>query len=91
MVRLDRGTPGMEKTLIRRLHNPQSRVCYCDPDCWCRRTALGRLVKWWLPARRFGLEHNRSAYTAFQEGLLDERLEDWKREQDERRRREDGS
>src|SRR5581483_10958213 len=29
----------------------------CDPDCWCRRTALGRAVKWWFPGRLFGLKH----------------------------------
>jgi hypothetical protein len=59
----------MTRTVLRRLHNPRKRVCGCDPDCWCRRTAVGRLVKWWFPARWFGIRHHGRA-TA-----------DWKREQ----------
>ncbi|TML44321.1 MAG: hypothetical protein E6G19_09375 [Actinobacteria bacterium] len=47
----------MERGLIQRVHNPRNRKCGCDPDCWCRRTALGRAVKWWFPARYFGLHH----------------------------------
>jgi hypothetical protein len=74
---------------LRRIHNPKRRVCFCDPDCWCRRTAVGRAVKWWFPARRFGLQHKSRALTAFKAGLLDQRLDDWKREQEQRRRDED--
>src|SRR5215218_8541232 len=37
------------RSLLQRIHNPRNRECGCDPDCWCRRTALGRAVKWWLP------------------------------------------
>jgi predicted enzyme related to lactoylglutathione lyase len=51
----------MSRTLIARLHNPHGYVCACDPDCWCRRTTLGRAVKWWFPARYFGLRHKNSA------------------------------
>ena len=47
----------MSRSLLQRIHNPRGYVCPCDPDCWCRRTALGRAVKWWLPARYFGLQH----------------------------------
>ena len=31
----------------------QSRVRR-DPDCWCRRTALDRALKWWLPGHTSG-------------------------------------
>lgn len=79
----------MEHALVRRIHNPKGRICYCDPDCWCRRTAAGRLVKWWVPARKIGLQHKGRAYAAFKAGVLDQRLEDWKREQHERQRGED--
>ncbi|MHB8470778.1 MAG: hypothetical protein ACYDCH_13650 [Gaiellaceae bacterium] len=44
-------------TILRRIHNPRNRSCGCDPDCWCRRTALGRAVTWWFPGRYFGLRH----------------------------------
>ncbi len=43
--------------VLRRLHNPRSRSCGCDPVCWCQRRALGRAVRWWLPGRWFGLPH----------------------------------
>jgi hypothetical protein len=36
--------------MLERIHNPRNRECGCDPDCWCNRTALGRAVKWWVPA-----------------------------------------
>jgi hypothetical protein len=48
---------GMSRSLVQQLHNPRNRSCFCDPDCWCRRTALGRAVKWWFPARYFGIRH----------------------------------
>ncbi|GAB6987301.1 hypothetical protein JCM10369A_38270 [Nocardioides pyridinolyticus] len=51
-------------------HNPRNRECGCDADCWCRRTAVGRAVKWWFPARLFGMQHKSSA------------TEQWKRDQD---------
>ena len=47
----------MERTLIQRIHNPHNYECGCDPDCWCRRTTIGRAVKWWFPARWFGIQH----------------------------------
>ena len=53
-----------------RVHNPRNRECGCDPDCWCRRTALGRAVKWWLPSRPFGPHHKASGSA------------EWKRRQD---------
>jgi hypothetical protein len=56
--------------IARRIHNPHNKVCSCDPDCWCRRTALGRLVKWWFPGRVIGLHHKNRA------------LEEWKQTHD---------
>jgi hypothetical protein len=55
--RVTRYAPGVARTLLQRIHNPGNRECACDPDCWCRRTALGRAVKWWFPGRYFGLHH----------------------------------
>ena len=67
-----------ERTLLQRLHNPRNRGCGCDSDCWCNRTALGRAVKWWFPARWFGIEHK---HTRIQNMAPAER-EEWKRQQD---------
>ena len=47
----------MSRSLLQRIHNPHGYVCACDADCWCRRTTLGRAVRWWLPAQYFGLQH----------------------------------
>jgi hypothetical protein len=52
--------PSVARSLVQRSHNPRKRACHCDPDCWCRRTMLGRAVKWWFPARYFGLGHKAS-------------------------------
>ena len=52
---------GVERSLGQRAHNPRNRTCECDPDCWCRGTAVGRAVKWWFPARWFGIHHKRPA------------------------------
>jgi hypothetical protein len=40
-----------ERGLIARLHNPTGRECACPPECWCKRTTLGRVVRWWVPSR----------------------------------------
>ena len=40
------------RRLVDRLHNPRARTCTCLSDCWCRRTRWGRLVRWYVPARR---------------------------------------
>jgi catechol 2,3-dioxygenase-like lactoylglutathione lyase family enzyme len=61
----------MSRTLVQRVHNPHNFTCACDPDCWCNRTMFGRAVKWWFPARYFGLTHKNRA------------LEEWKRSQPE--------
>lgn len=61
----------MSRTLVQRVHNPRGRTCGCDPQCWCRRTRVGRAVKWWFPARYFGI-HHLSAHDA-----------DWKRQNNE--------
>ncbi len=61
---------GVTATVLQRIHNPRNRECFCDPDCWCRRTAVGRGVKWWFPARFVGI-HHKSRVTA-----------EWKRARD---------
>jgi catechol 2,3-dioxygenase-like lactoylglutathione lyase family enzyme len=53
--------------LLQRLHNPHGYQCGCDPDCWCRRTTLGRAFRWWFPARWFRIHHKNAA------------VEEWKR------------
>ena len=61
----------MSRSLSARIHNPRDRKCGCDPDCWCQRTAFGRAVKWWFPARFVGLRHKGPRHSA-----------EWKREHD---------
>jgi len=60
----------MERTVLQRIHNPRNRTCGCDPQCWCRRTAVGRAARWWFPGRRVGLPHEPAGSA------------DWKRAQD---------
>jgi hypothetical protein len=70
----------VERTLLQRIHNPQNYECGCDPDCWCRRTTIGRLVKWWFPARWFRIRHKNSAF----HGMTWDEIRDWKRDQEEK-------
>jgi hypothetical protein len=65
--------------VLRRLHNPQGRECGCDADCWCRRTAIGRAVKWWFPARFFGIRHAHGPRREW----TDAEVAEWKRSQHE--------
>jgi hypothetical protein len=51
-----------------------------DPDCWCRRTTVGRAVKWWFPARLFGIRHK----SKFFERMTCDEIREWKREQEEK-------
>lgn len=60
----------VSRGLIQYMHNPRNRECGCDADCWCRRTAVGRAVKWWFPATLFGVHHHSEATAQ------------WKRDQD---------
>ena len=55
------------RSVLQRLHNPRNRSCGCDPDCWCRRTAIGRAVKWWFPARLVGLHHKSTPSAAWKQ------------------------
>lgn len=67
-----------ERPLLHRIHNPKNYECGCDPDCWCRRTAIGRLVKWWFPARWFGICHKDNAF----DDMSRDDIRAWKREQE---------
>lgn len=71
----------MSRTLVQRLHNPHNYQCACDPNCWCRRTALGRAVKWWFPGRYFGLHHKNRALEEWKLGQPEGALQAWKRRQ----------
>ena len=66
--------------MLRRIHNPHNYECGCDPDCWCRRTRIGRVVKWWFPARHFRIRHKNS----FFDGMTWDEIREWKREQSEK-------
>jgi hypothetical protein len=68
--------------IVRRLHNPRGRVCGCDPDCWCQRSALGRAVRWWFPGRYFGLHHKHAALEEWKRDQPDGAAAEWKRQQD---------
>ena len=59
---------GVTVRVVQRIHNPRNRECGCDPDCWCRRTRMGRAVKWWLPARLVGLHHKNDALAVWKQG-----------------------
>jgi hypothetical protein len=41
----------MSRTLVERIHNPQGLTCGCEPNCWCQTTTIGRLLRWYSPAR----------------------------------------
>jgi catechol 2,3-dioxygenase-like lactoylglutathione lyase family enzyme len=71
----------MNRTLVQRIHNPRGYVCACDPDCWCRRTALGRAVKWWFPGRYFALQHKNRALEEWKLRQPRGALQAWKRRQ----------
>ena len=66
----------MGRALIRRIHNPRNHSCTCDRDCWCNRTAVGRLVKWWFPARRFGINRRNTRVGS----MTPEERRAWKRD-----------
>jgi hypothetical protein len=72
----------MARTLLQRVHNPHDSVCVCDADCWCRATRIGRLVKWWFPARYFGIRHKNTWFETRFKGWSDEEIRAWKREHD---------
>ena len=67
-----------DRPLLHRIHNPRNRECGCVPECWCKRTAIGRLVRWWFPARWFGISHK----TAFFDGMTTDEIRAWKQEQE---------
>lgn len=66
-----------ERTLLQRIHNPHDYECGCEPGCWCRRTTIGRAVKWWFPARYFGIRHE----NGFFGGMTWFQICEWKRKQ----------
>jgi hypothetical protein len=70
----------VERTLLQRIHNPRNCECGCAPDCWCRRATIGRAVKWWFPARYFGIHHK----SAFFDGWTVDQIREWKREQSDK-------
>ena len=69
-----------ERSLLHRIHNPHNRECGCDGDCWCRRTSIGRAVKWWFPARWFGIRHKNSFFA----GMTFDEIRRWKQEQQDK-------
>jgi hypothetical protein len=41
----------MGRTLLERIHNPRNWLCNCDPTCVCKRTRIGRALRWYIPER----------------------------------------
>jgi len=41
----------MSRSLVDRIHNPRGYECGCLPECWCKSTAWGRALRWYIPAR----------------------------------------
>jgi hypothetical protein len=66
-----------ERALLHRIQNPSNYGCGFDPDCWCRRTAIGRAVKWWFPARFFPIRRKNGFFNGMTWGQRA-----WKREQE---------
>ena len=80
----------MSRPLLQRIHNPHNRHCGCDPDCWCNRLTVGRAIKWWFPARRFGIHHKDNRFNAATfVGWTETDIREWKRaqERDAKKRR----
>jgi hypothetical protein len=69
-----------DRPLVQRIHNPRNRGCGCDADCWCNRSSIGRAVKWWFPARWFGIHHKHT----YINGMTGAERAEWKRQQDAR-------
>lgn len=76
-------TPRIPPTFLQRVHNPRGRECACDVDCWCRRSALGRAVKWWFPGRYFGFHHKNRALEEWKRSQHPGTFAEWKRRQQE--------
>ena len=68
------------RRLRERIHNPRDLECRCDPDCWCKQSSVGRLVKWWFPSALFGVRHKED----FFKGLSREEIRAWRRDQEAR-------
>jgi hypothetical protein len=71
-------------SLVMRVHNPHNYTSGCDADCWCRRNRLGRLVKWWIPARYLahaGVHHRIRALEEWKRTHPPGALREWKRRQ----------
>ena len=41
----------MLRRILARIHNPGLWECNCVPECFCRRTRLGRTFGWYVPPR----------------------------------------
>jgi hypothetical protein len=41
----------MLRLVLARIHNPGLWECNCVPECFCRRTRLGRAFGWYVPPR----------------------------------------
>jgi len=74
------------RSLAARIHNPHNYECACDADCWCRHNPLGRLLKWWVPARYLaygGLHHKNRLLEEWKRRQPSDALREWKRGQQE--------
>ncbi len=44
------------KRFVHRIQNPRGRECGCRPVCWCKRTRLGRALRWYFPKSHMSVE-----------------------------------
>jgi hypothetical protein len=41
----------MSRTLVQRTHNPAGSMCGCPPECFCQRSSVGRLLRWYVQGK----------------------------------------
>ena len=41
----------MARSVLDKIHNPRGWECHCDANCVCKRTRIGRALRWYIPAR----------------------------------------
>jgi hypothetical protein len=63
----------MARSFLQTLHNPRNKSCGCSPECWCKTTTLGRMFRWWFPARWFGIRH-KSKYSGLEKRRMETNL-----------------
>ena len=64
--RVDQGSvDGVTRGWLARLQSPGDQACGCLPDCWCKQTKIGYVLRWYTPGRWHRLP-DPSSYTGLQ-------------------------